>query len=112
MAFVRVCALSAVPPGRMLRIESGAEPVALCNVGGVFHAVDDTCTHSNWSLCDGDLEGDVLLCPLHNARFCVRTGRVLAPPAPDPLRVYPVRIDGDDVLVDLQAGAVHPDVTA
>ena len=109
MAFVRVCTAAEVPPGRMLRIEGGAEPVVLCNVGGSFHALDDTCTHAEWSLADGDLEGDVLVCPLHNARFCARTGRVLAPPAPEPLKMYPVRVDGDDVLVDLEAGAVHTD---
>ena len=111
MAFVRVCAASDLPPGRMRRVESGAEPVVVCNVDGTLHALDDTCTHSNWSLADGDLEGDVLVCPLHNARFCARTGRVLAPPAPDPLKVYPVRVAGDDVLVDLEAGTVKPDAS-
>lgn len=109
MAFVRVCATADVPPGSMLRVESGAEPVVVCNVDGAFHALDDTCTHAEWSLADGDLEGEALVCPLHNARFCARTGRVLAPPAPDPLKVYPVRVDGGDVLVDLDAGAVQTD---
>lgn len=110
MAFLRVCAVSDVRPGSMLRVETGPEPVVVCNVEGAFHAVDDTCTHSNWPLSDGDLEGDVLVCPLHHARFCVRTGAVLSPPAPDPLKVYPVRVQGGDVLVDLEGGAMSAEI--
>jgi nitrite reductase/ring-hydroxylating ferredoxin subunit len=91
----------------MIRIDVGREPVVVCNVDGTLHALDDTCTHAEWSLADGLLENGVLFCPLHNARFCARTGRVLAAPAPEPLKVYPVRLEGDDVLVDLEAGAVQ-----
>ena len=107
MSFVRVCAAADLPPGAMIRIDAGREPVVVCNVDGTVHALDDTCTHAEWSLADGLLENGVLFCPLHNARFCARTGRVLAAPAPEPLKVYPVRLEGDDVLVDLEVGAVQ-----
>jgi len=110
MSFVRVCAAADLPPGAMLRIDSGPEPVVVCNVDGTLVALDDTCTHAEWSLADGLLEEGALICPLHNARFCARTGKVLAAPAPEPLKVYPLRVDGEDVLVDLDAGAVHSDV--
>ena len=101
MAFVRVCSLADLPPGRMLRTDAGPDPVLVVNVDGRCFAVDDTCTHSNFSLAEGELDGDVVVCPLHDARFCVRDGAVLSPPAPEPLRVHAVKIEGDDVLVDL-----------
>lgn len=107
MPFVRVCAVAELSPGEVRRVEAGPEPVALCNVGGSFHAVDDTCTHSSWSLADGELEDEVLVCPLHQARFSARTGAVLGPPAPEPLKVYPVKVEGGDVWVDVDAGRLE-----
>lgn len=107
MAFVRICAADDVRPGAMLRIETASDPVLVCNVDGEFYAVDDTCTHSNFSLSEGELDGAVLICPLHDARFCARSGAVLGPPAPEPLRVYPVRVDGGQVYVDVAAGSIR-----
>ena len=105
MAFARVCSVMDLAPGELMAIDDGPEPVALVNLHGKFYAVDDTCTHERWSLCDGHLEGDEIVCSLHLARFSLLTGAATAPPAYEPLKVYPVRIEGDDVLVDLEAGA-------
>jgi nitrite reductase/ring-hydroxylating ferredoxin subunit len=90
--------------GSGMCIEEGPEPVGLFNVDGEYFAIDDTCTHGEWSLCDGYLDGDVVECALHMARFSVRTGAVLAPPADTPVKVYPVKIEDGQVLVDLAAG--------
>jgi nitrite reductase/ring-hydroxylating ferredoxin subunit len=53
-------------------------------------------------LSEGYVEGDEVVCALHEARFCLRTGRVLSPPATMPLRIYPVKIEGDDVMVEIE----------
>ena len=104
MAYVRVCGVSDLAPGEALRIEVGPEPIGLFNVAGDFLAIDDTCTHGKWSLCDGYLDGDEIECTLHMAKFNLRTGAVVAPPATAPVKVYPVKIEDGAVLIDLTAG--------
>jgi len=89
----------------MASFEGPDEPILVANVDGEFYAVQDTCSHDKWLLSDGDLEGDVVECTLHWAKFSVRTGEVKALPACLPLRTFDVTIDGDDVLVDLRAKA-------
>lgn len=106
MALTRICRIDELGPGEALRINQGEEPVALFNVNGEFHAIQDTCTHGEWSLAEGYLEGDVVECALHMAKFCVRTGKVCALPATLPVKVFPVRVEGDEVFVDLTAGAI------
>jgi nitrite reductase/ring-hydroxylating ferredoxin subunit len=99
--FRRVCRLAELSPGSLCRFQEGTAAILVCNVAGQLLAVDDTCTHSNWSLSEGEIEGEEIVCPLHGARFSLRTGEVLAPPAAQPLRTYPVRIERDDVLVGI-----------
>lgn len=89
----------------MLRVEDGPEPILVCNVGGEFFAVQDTCSHDDWSLADGDLEDDVVECTLHWAKFCVRTGKVKALPACVSLRTFVTKVEGDDVFVELDSEA-------
>jgi 3-phenylpropionate/trans-cinnamate dioxygenase ferredoxin component len=97
--FVKVAAVSEIPPGDMKMVEVGNEQILLVNVDGTIHACDDVCSHSYASLSEGDLEGAEVQCPLHGAMFNVVTGEVLTPPADEPLRLFEVRIEGDDVLV-------------
>lgn len=106
MQLTRICGSTELAPGEMLRFEAGdSEPILVCNVDGEFFAVQDTCTHDEWSLAEGDLEGDVVECTLHWAKFCVRTGKVTALPARVPLRTFVTKLEGDDVFVDLDSGA-------
>lgn len=77
------------------------EDVAIYNLGGAYHATENICTHAMARLSDGYLDGDIIECPLHGGRFDVRTGAALTPPACAAVRVFPVRRDGDDILVDL-----------
>ncbi|SKB98338.1 non-heme iron oxygenase ferredoxin subunit [Sphingopyxis flava] len=106
MGYTKVIERKNLPKGEMHRHEGGSEPVLICNVGGEFFAVQDTCTHGDWSLSDGYLDGDIVECTLHWGKFCVRTGKVKATPPCQALRVFPVKVDGDDVLVDLDGGEV------
>lgn len=75
--------------------------IAIANVAGTFYAFDDTCTHLQCSLADGELEGTVVTCPCHGSQFDVTTGDVLEGPAKEPVRSYGVRVDGDAVEVEV-----------
>jgi 3-phenylpropionate/trans-cinnamate dioxygenase ferredoxin subunit len=66
---------------------------------GDVHAVDDTCSHANVSLSEGELDGCTLECWLHGSRFDIRTGEPSGPPAIVPINVYPVRVEADEVFV-------------
>lgn len=89
--WIRIAATTEIGPGQALWIEIEDEPIAVWNVNGEFYATQDTCTHEEASLSEGDLWGDVVECPLHGAQFDVRTGAVLSLPAVFPLRTFPVR---------------------
>lgn len=105
MSFTKVCATDDVAPGEMLRFEGGPEPILIANVDGEFFATQDTCTHEEWPLSEGFLEDGLIECSLHWAKFCARTGKAKTLPACVDLRTYPVRVEGDAVLVDLKVGA-------
>lgn len=95
---------SALQPGKMQRVDSGGRRILIANVAGRFCAVDDTCTHEEASLSSGVLEGEWVRCPLHGSRFNVCTGQALEEPAEVDLRSYPVRIEGERILVVLPDG--------
>jgi len=97
--WIKVATLADVPEGSTRLVEAGGEPVCLYNVGGTICATQDTCTHAQASLSDGFMDGDLIECPLHQATFDVRTGKAMSPPATEDLRVYPVRVDGDEISV-------------
>lgn len=97
--FVKVAQVSEIKPGEMIAVEVDNEQVLLANVNGSIHAVDDVCSHAYASLSEGDLNGEEVECPLHGGTFNVTTGEVLGPPADEPVRVYKVQIEGDDILV-------------
>jgi 3-phenylpropionate/trans-cinnamate dioxygenase ferredoxin component len=98
--FVKVARVADIPPGQGRLVEAGGRFLALFNVAGTFYAVDDTCTHAEASLAEGFLEGTEVECPLHGARFDLRTGAAVWSPAFVPVATYAVRVEGDDVLVD------------
>jgi biphenyl 2,3-dioxygenase ferredoxin subunit len=104
MTFAKVCQVADVPEGTSLRVENPGGALAVHNVDGEFFVTQDRCTHDEWSLSDGYLEDGVIECTLHWAKFCVRTGKVKSPPACQALKIYPVRVDGDDIEVDVDAG--------
>ena len=101
MAWKRVCRADEIADGSARQIK-GDNPIAVFHVGDEFFATDDTCTHAKFSLADGYIEGEEVVCALHEARFCLRTGRALSFPAVVPLRTYPVRIEGGEVFVELE----------
>ena len=88
-----------LPPGACLRVDADP-PIAVFNVDGELFATADTCTHMSFSLCDGALRGDQIECPVHRARFSVRTGEALTLPAKKPLCTVAVRVVDDHIYVD------------
>ncbi len=98
--FVRVARLADVPTARGLFVEVAGRCIALFNASGTIYAIDDTCTHAEASLSEGYLEGTAVQCPLHGARFDLRTGRAVWSPAFVPVATYAVRVEGDDVWVN------------
>ena len=101
MAFVKVGTVSEVPAGTAKVYEVGDRAVAVCNVDGEFYAVDDVCSHDEGSLDQGELEGYEIECPRHGAMFDVRTGAVKALPAVVPIDTFSVRVQGDDLEVEV-----------
>lgn len=95
----RVAARAEIKPGEMLAIRLGELSLALIELGGIIHAISDICTHEYAHLSQGYLEAHEIECPLHAARFDVRTGHCLAGPATRDLESYEVRIEGNDVYV-------------
>ena len=92
MSWLPVAAVASIPSGDYAQIEIDDALVAVFNIDGKFYAIDDVCTHDGGELAGGALEGDVVICPRHGARFCLRTGAALTPPAYEPVRTYETRI--------------------
>ena len=103
-AFVKVAEVGELPPGEMRMVEVGENQILLANVAGNIWACDNICTHAGAPLSEGELDEDRVECPLHGSVFNVTTGEVIDPPADESLRVFQVRIEGNDILVGPPAG--------
>jgi naphthalene 1,2-dioxygenase system ferredoxin subunit len=94
-----VAELDRLVEGDPLAVLVGGLQIALFRIGAEVYATDNMCTHEHALLSDGFVDGEVVECPLHQARFHIPTGRVLSPPAVSCLRSFPVRVDGNNVWV-------------
>jgi 3-phenylpropionate/trans-cinnamate dioxygenase ferredoxin subunit len=98
--FERVCSVSDLPAVGAVQAEIAGKRVAIVrDSAGDVHAIDDTCSHANVSLSEGDVEDGEIECWLHGSRFDLRSGKPTGLPAVSPIAVYPVKIVGDDVFV-------------
>ncbi len=93
------------PEGSLRRVRMGDRWLALARIGQTVYAFDDTCPHMEESLAEGELDGWVVYCPMHQSGFDVRTGAVINPPAESPIAVYPVRLEGPAVWVEVPTKA-------
>lgn len=87
-------------PDSMIVVDVAGVPVAIADVGGAIHAFDDTCSHRECPLSEGEIDAEGVVCPCHRSRFDLRTGEALNGPARTPIRIRAVRLDGDGVLVE------------
>jgi nitrite reductase/ring-hydroxylating ferredoxin subunit len=99
--FVKVATTDQVVPGVGHLVEVRGNEIAIFNVGGVFHAIDNSCTHVGGPLCEGELNGTEVVCPWHGAAFDVTTGEALGPPAGSPVNCYNVRINGSHLEIEI-----------
>ena len=97
--FVKAAQVSEIRPGEMMMVNVGSDQVLIANVNGNIHACEDICSHAYASLSEGDLNGEEVECPLHGGVFSLITGEALTPPADDPIKLYQVQVDGDDILI-------------
>jgi nitrite reductase/ring-hydroxylating ferredoxin subunit len=98
-SFLKVARQGEITPGQIKAVTVNGVQIAVCNVEGVYYAVDDTCPHRGASLAEGDLIGKEITCPLHGAIFDVTNGEVLEGPAGENLACYRVRVVGDEIEV-------------
>jgi nitrite reductase/ring-hydroxylating ferredoxin subunit len=98
---VKIAETKDVAPGTGKVVEAEGRSIALFNVAGTFHAIDNTCTHEGGPLGEGELSSEVVTCPWHNTEFNVKTGEALGPLTDEGVRSFAVKVQGNDVLVEL-----------
>jgi nitrite reductase/ring-hydroxylating ferredoxin subunit len=104
--FARVCSLAELADGVPLPVKVDDEPVAVVRTDGRVFAIHDVCSHAEVALSEGEVYDTTIECWLHGSCFDLETGEPTGLPATEPVRVYPVRVDGEgpdaDVLVSVQ----------
>ena len=99
--FTKVAMVGDISPGEGKAVAVGARRIALFNIDGTFYALDDTCTHRGGPLSEGILMGTEVTCPWHGAVFDVTSGAVRGAPAPRDVAHYAVRVEGENIEVEL-----------
>lgn len=97
---VTVAKSSEIGAGQAKSVDVKGQAVAVFNVGGKFYAIEDTCPHVGGPLSEGEVQGTTVTCPWHGAQFDVTSGKVLAPPADDGVKSYPVHVQGDEIKIE------------
>lgn len=97
--WVDVAPADEIAPGSFKVVDVDDVPIAVFNVDGEFYAIEDVCTHDGGVLTGGTVDGCQVECPRHGARFDVRTGEALTPPAYEPTATFPVRVENGVVQV-------------
>jgi nitrite reductase/ring-hydroxylating ferredoxin subunit len=109
MEYHRVASVNDVAAGQIVPVEAGGRKLLLASVDGRYYAAQRKCPHLGFNLCRGSLDGAAVVCPLHKAKFDLATGAIERDPkllfigmkAKSDLAVYPVRVEGDDIVVGL-----------
>jgi 3-phenylpropionate/trans-cinnamate dioxygenase ferredoxin component len=99
--YVKACSLDELEEAEPKRVVIGNTPISVVRSDGEVYAIHDVCSHANVSLSEGEVEDTTIECWLHGSRFDLRSGKPIGPPATQPVPVYPVKVEGDDVLVSL-----------
>ena len=104
MAALNIGRADRIPEGEAIVIdaaEAGTKgDIAIFHAeDGEFYALDDTCTHETASLADGWIEGTEVECPIHSAKFCLKTGAALCMPATVDVATHRIEREGDDLIL-------------
>lgn len=98
---IEVAKTGDLEPGEGKLVEIDEKEIALFNCDGTYYAIDNECTHVGGPLCEGELEGDKVICPWHGAEYDLKTGEVLGPPAQESVRSYKVVVEGDSIKIEV-----------
>jgi p-cumate 2,3-dioxygenase ferredoxin subunit len=102
MTLQKVCDFDAVAEGSIIRVEvDGLPPLAVYKLDGEVYVTDDTCTHGDASLADGEIEDACVVCPYHMGAFDIKTGEPTAAPCTEALKVYAVTVQDGAVLIEV-----------
>ena len=99
--FVTVATKSEIADQSAKCVDVEGKRIAIFNLAGDFYAIDDACTHRGGRLSEGSIEGEAIICPLHGARFNIKSADVISPPAPTGVTKYTVRLTGDAVEIEV-----------
>jgi 3-phenylpropionate/trans-cinnamate dioxygenase ferredoxin subunit len=99
--YVAVATTDELPNGARKLLEVDGRAIAVFNIAGAYYCIADVCSHDDGPVAEGELDGFDVECPRHGARFDVRTGKVLSFPAIVDIPAYPVKVEGDEILVGL-----------
>ncbi len=96
---IAVGPVDSIPEGGVKIVQSGSLFVGVYRIEGELYAIEDRCSHDDGPLCEGDREGFEVICPRHAARFDLRTGTVLSPPATEDVEAFPVEVRDGHIVV-------------
>jgi naphthalene 1,2-dioxygenase system ferredoxin subunit len=99
--WINALAADDLPTDDVLGVNVDGRDVAIYTVGNEVYATDNICTHGQARLCDGFLDGHQIECPLHQGKFDIRNGQPTCLPVTEPVRSYPVKIEGNRVFVQI-----------
>lgn len=97
--WITVASADEIPPGIPKVVDVDGTLIAIFNIDGEYYAIEDVCTHDGGLLTGGKIECDVIICPRHGARFCIKTGAALSAPAYEATTTFPVRAQGNEIQV-------------
>jgi len=101
LQFIHLASLKDLQTRKLICAKTDSYRILLALAEDKIYAVDDMCTHEDASLSKGSLHGDCVKCPLHGSRFRLASGEALDDPAEEALNTYPVKVEGDDILVGI-----------
>lgn len=95
--WITIAAEGEIQPGKCKVVDIDDVLIAVYNLDGLLYAIEDVCTHDGGELASGTVEGNEVICPRHGARFCIKTGKALTPPAYEDIYCFPVRIENAQI---------------
>jgi nitrite reductase/ring-hydroxylating ferredoxin subunit len=99
--YVKIAEAKAVLKNQMQVFKAKGQEILVVNVEGKFYAFENRCPHMGYPLFFGSLEGDVLTCGFHSAKFNVKTGKSVGPVTSEPLKTFPVKIQNSSIFIEV-----------
>lgn len=97
--WIKVASLAEVPEDDVIGVMARDRELALYNLDGEIFATDNICTHGHARLSDGFVEDGEIECPLHQGKFCIKSGKAMCEPLTEDTRTYPTRVEGNEILI-------------